>query len=73
MKVYLPGKSENSDGTFSGTTAVEAELDEATIKRFKLGPALKRLGRALAEQQKGKRPAKGVEFHRIAFTYILDT
>ena len=52
---------------------LEAALDEKMAKAYKLGAALRRLGRALAKQQSKKynRHVIGIELHYLAFNLIL--
>ncbi len=58
---------------------MDAELSAETIKSAKIGPALRRIGKQLVKQYSNGYKTRhgsevvGVEFHRIGFTFILDT
>ena len=74
MRVFerKPGKNESVAFTFP---QVEAQLTEDVIKTYSLGPALKRIGRALARQhdrrQKGSDEVIGVDLRSLGFNLLL--
>lgn len=74
MRVFerKPRKAESVAFTFP---AIEAQLTEDVIRTYSLGPALKRIGRALARQhdrrQKGNDEVIGVDLRHLGFNLLL--
>jgi hypothetical protein len=74
MKVYQskPLKGESTRFTID---TLEALITEDMVRTYSLGPALKRLGRALARQfdrrQVGSREVIGVDLKHVGFRLLL--
>lgn len=72
MKVY--DRKLRKDEHLGFTIGVmEAELSAEVIKEYSLGPALKRIGKALAQQSRGRRDQDviGVNIHHLGFNLLL--
>lgn len=76
MRVYhrKPRKNEHVAFSFG---AMQAELSGEIIKQYRLGPALKRFGLALAKQyahlrtRDGNDPVIGVDLLRVEFSFLF--